>query len=119
MGNQFQDPNGASNFRGDNTTLGNYIKDFLKNKYKFINKDDILKKRACCLRSTTVQIALPSYNPETKKVVTTVLKMPIFTEDEMKNKYNEICTFNGAKFTSGLDNNGKFKGREFCNDFME
>ena len=117
MGNTFIDPQSTS-FRNDNTLLGEYVKNFYKNNYKFLNDDslsDITKKRACCMNNNPVPISLPSFNTTTKKVVPTVLPIKIFTDAEYNNP--ATCTFSGYSYKNRVDADNKTASNLQCDNF--
>ena len=84
MGNAFIDPRNPNKFR-DDTTLSQFMKNIMLNQYKFMGSNDdfannYYKKKACCMRSKDVPIGLPSFDPTTKKIVTTVLNLNVLND---------------------------------------
>lgn len=100
------DPNNPAFLRED-TPIAKYVKDFMLNKYKFMNSNEEIvknfhKKKACCLGKNSIPFGLPSYNPSTKKVVTSLLKLNIFP-DNNPNTLKANCN----EFTGEFDTNSK------------
>jgi len=106
MGNEYMDPNNPAFLRED-TTISKYLKNFMLNNYKFMNSNEEIvknfhKKKACCLGKNSVPFGLPSYNPSTKKVVTSLLKLNIFPD----NNPNTLKT-NCNEYTGEFDSTSK------------
>jgi len=93
------DPNNPAFLRED-TTVAKFVKDFMVNKYKFMNSNEEIvknfhKKKACCLGKNSVPFGLPSYNPSSKKVVTSLLKLNLFADNNpntLKANCNEFTS---------------------------
>ena len=100
------DPNNPAFLRED-TMVAKYVKDFMVNKYKFMNSNEEIvknfhKKKACCLGKNSVPFGLPSYNPSSKKVVTSLLKLNLFA-DNNPNTLKANCN----EYTGEFDTNSK------------
>jgi hypothetical protein len=106
MGNAFIDPRNPNKFR-DDTTLSQFMKNVMLNQYKFMGSNDdfannYYKKKACCMRSKDVPIGLPSFDPTTKKIVTTVLNLNVLNDAQFQDLRN-TCNINGAAFNREFD----------------
>ena len=106
MGNAFIDPKNPNKFREDNE-LSRFMKNFILNQYKFMNVNEdygnkFYQKKACCLRNKDVPIGLPTYDPSTKKIVTTVLNLNVFNDQQFQDLKN-TCNMNGASFAREFD----------------
>ena len=116
--------------------LGNYIKDFMINKYEYGSEEhfkNFLKKRACCRQNVNVPISLPSVilenvitvdNDESgKKIIIpkgiypSKINIPVFKDKNEMTK--EACTFeNGNDYIPTNSGAGiLWKGGLSCNDF--
>lgn len=107
----------------DNTPLGKYIHDFAIENYKFSNKNQYnqtMKKRACCRNVPIVPIALPSYDPTTKKIYPTKVNIKVFKSQNDINEDN--CTIDGQNYApqSKGDQSGKgFVAATVCSSFYD
>ncbi len=101
MGNTISDKNGELN----NTQLNRFIIDWALNKYNDgISGDrfkNLLKKRACCTKQTSIPIGIPAVNEDIQKLEFSSVYIPIFASS------NEItpeqCSFEPI-ITNGIPN---------------
>ena len=106
MGNEYMDSSDPAFLRED-STIAKYIKNFMLNNYKFMNSDEEIfknfyKKKACCLGKNSIPFSLPSYNPESKKIVSSILKLKVFPNNNPDTFKN-----NCGEYTGLFDENSK------------
>lgn len=116
MGNEL-----SSSGNVKNSLLGDYIKDFMTNRYIYNNsnqtiKENTIKKRACCLNKNEVPIALPSYYEKGKKLVPTQLIINPFKKAKGEALTDADCTFDGLLFGSS-GNNNSYQTESTCRSF--
>ncbi len=97
MGNTISDRNGDLN----NTVLGNMINEWALNKYKMdlpnnSNYQNLIKKRACCTKQTSIPISMPSYDEQNKKLEYSAVNINVFSnEDEIT---SAACAFENDRY---------------------
>jgi hypothetical protein len=97
MGNTISDTNGDLN----DTVLANMINEWALNKYKMDLPDtttykNLLKKRACCTKQTSIPISIPSYDEQNKKLEFSSVNINVFSnEDEIT---AAACSFENDRY---------------------
>ena len=97
MGNTISDPSGELY----DTVLSNMVNKWALNKYTMdlpnnTGYQNLIKKRACCTKQTSIPISIPSYDEQNKKLEFSSVSINVFSnEDEIT---PSACSFENDRF---------------------
>jgi hypothetical protein len=118
MGNTISEPNGELY----DTVLSNMVNKWALNKYTMdlpnnASYQNLIKKRACCTKQTSIPISIPSYDEQNRKLEFSSVNINVFSnEDEIT---PSTCSFENDRFGNKKqyyfqDNNGFIISNQNC-----